>query len=352
MTDLRPDDRDPADRDLRALLHDAVADIEPADRLGEVRRRTRGRAPSRRWLPLLVGAGAVAATVVTAGVVIGALDDDSPTDDAPVAAGSTSPTSEPSTAAAGIYFVGDTASGPRLYREFQTVGATSDPAQKVLLSLQRLTSGPHDPDYTTLWPPRSFASVDVTDDRVVVDLGSPDALAAVAGGPAVGRYGVQQAVYTAEAALKGTRPDTTLPVTFEYDGAPAPTVLGVKVGRLVQRDRGYDVTAPVNISDPGEHLPVDGVLSANGTLATNVSFVDWRLERDGTTVLKGRAQPVDITGADARATLGAPGWKTGDIDVSALPPGDYVFVVTTEVEGQTSDAPPAQFSDTRSITIG
>lgn len=353
MTDMRPDDRDRDD--LRSLLHDAVADVEPADRLGEVRRRTRRRTPSRRWLPILAGAGAVAATVVAAGVVAGALShDDTPTDDTPVAS-SSAPTGEPSTAAAGIYFVGRTATGPRLFREFQTIGATTDASQKVLLSLQRLTTdaGPHDPDYETLWPAGSFSSVEVTDDRVVVDLGSPLALAVGPDGPAFGRFGVQQAVYTAEAALTGTRPDTTLPLAFEYGGAPAPTVLGVEVGELVQRDRGYDVTAPVNISNPGEYLPVDGgVLSADGTMATNVPFVDWRLERDGTKVLEGSAQPVDITGADAHATLGAPGWRTGDIDVSGLPPGDYDFVVTTELEGQTSDAPPVQFSDTRSITIG
>jgi hypothetical protein len=344
MTDMRPDDRDD---ELRSLLHDAVADVAPADRLGEVRRRTRRRAP-RRWAPLLVGAGAVAATVVTAGVVVSALNDDPASDDdTPVAGASTSP-SVPPTAAAGIYFVSDSPTGPRLYREFQSVGATSDPQQRVLMSLQRLTvdAGPHDPDYRTLWPARSFQAIEVADDRIVIDLGNPDALEVGADGTALGRYGVQQAVYTAEAALR-----ETLPVSFEYDGAPARTVLGVKVGVTVPRDRGYDITAPVNISDPGEHLPIDGgVLSANGTMATNVPFVDWRLESAGTTVLEGRAQPVDITGADARATLGAPGWRTGDIDVSALPPGDYVFVVSTELPGQTSDE-TAEFSDTRTITI-
>lgn len=342
MTDMQPDDRD----ELRSLLHDAVAGVEPADRLGEIRRRTRRRTP-RRWAPLLVGAGAVAATVVTAGFVVSALNSNGTDDDTPVADSSTSP-GVPPTAAAGIYFVSDSPTGPRLYREFQSVGAAADPQQKVLLSLQRLTAdaGPKDPDYRTLWPARSFADVEVDDDRIVIDLANPAALAVGAEGTALGRYGVQQAVYTAEAALR-----EALPVSFHYDGEPARTVLGVKVGALVERDRGYDVTAPVNISDPGEHLAVDsGVLSANGTMATNVPFVAWRLERGGTTLRQGRAIPTDITGADASATLGAPGWRTGDIDLSGLPAGDYVFRVTTELQGQTSDE-TVRFSDTRTITV-
>uniref|UniRef100_UPI001C7E59EA hypothetical protein n=1 Tax=Nocardioides stalactiti TaxID=2755356 RepID=UPI001C7E59EA len=47
---------------LRALLHDAVADVEPRDGLADVRRRARRPAPRRRWAPVLLGAGAVAAT--------------------------------------------------------------------------------------------------------------------------------------------------------------------------------------------------------------------------------------------------------------------------------------------------
>ena len=139
------------DERLRALFHDAVSDVEPHDGLGEVRRRTRvRRTSSRRWAPVLVGAGAVAATVVAATFVVNGLDDDPDRDDPPVA--STSPsesTDDPTTAAAGLYFVGDTATGPRLFREFQAVTPTDDPEQKVLIALQRLTIGPRDQDYRT-----------------------------------------------------------------------------------------------------------------------------------------------------------------------------------------------------------
>ncbi|KAA1417761.1 hypothetical protein F0U44_15840 [Nocardioides humilatus] len=346
MSDLSPDRRDD---ELRALLHDAVSDVEPADRLGEVRRRTRTRPTrSRRWAPLLVGAGAVAATVVTAGIVVNTLGDEQSPEDTPVA--SSGPGDGPTTAAAGIYYLGSTTAGPRLYREFQAVGRTSDPSEKVLNALQRLTvdTGPRDPDYDTLWPKGSFAGVEVTDDRVVVALGTPAALTSTET-TALGRYGVQQAVYTAEAAL-----GATLPVAFVWDGAPARTVLGVKVAALVDRDRNHDIAAPVNITDPSEHLAVTGVLEANGTMADDVARVSWILYSnapDEVVVRQGRATPIDITGPDARATLGAPGWETGVIDLAGLEPGTYTFVVSVSEVGQTSDDYPDVFEDTRTITV-
>ncbi|WP_322938352.1 GerMN domain-containing protein [Nocardioides bizhenqiangii] len=334
------------DERLRALLHDAVSDVQPHDGLGEVRRRTRARrTSSRRWAPLLVGAGAVAATVVVATVVVAGVNSDPDSDEEPpVASTSTSgSTSDPTTAAAGLYFVSNTATGPRLFREFQAVTPTDDPEQKVLTALQRLTLEPRDPDYVTLWPAESFDTVRIEDDRVVVELGTTDALEGAAGD---GRFGVQQAVYTAEAAL-GDR----LPVSFELDDEPARRVLGLDVGTLVARDTSFTLTAPVNITDPSEGLLVeDGALSANGTMSTNVRRVEWTLSLDGDSVRQGRATPADVEGPDAQATLHAPGWVTGEIDVSDLAPGEYVFEVTALDVGQTSDA-PAEFSDTRTISI-
>jgi hypothetical protein len=337
--DMSDDDR------MRALFHDAVSDVTPRDGLADVRRRTRARrtTSARRWAPVLLGTGAVAATVVAATFIVNGLSDDD-TDRQPPVAGTSSSTI-PTTSAAGIYFVSDTASGPRLFREFQAIGTTTDPAQRVLLALQRLTDdvGPRDPDYRTMWPADSFAAVRIEDDRVIVELGTEAALQGSAG---IGRYGVQQAVYTAEAALRDA-----LPVAFVWNGQPARQVLGFRVGTTVDRDRSYDVTAPVNITDPAEDLAVeDGTLRANGTMATYIQDVDWALLRGSEVLFDGRAIPIDITGPDARATLGAPGWEIDDVDISDLAPGDYVFVVTVTDIGQTSDQ-TADFSDTRTITV-
>lgn len=338
------------DDQLRALLHDAADGVEPHDRLADLRRRTRARRTSdaRRWAPLLIGGGAVAATVVAATFVVGGLtDDDGEPGDTPVAGTSTS-TGVPPTAAAGLYFLADTPTGPRLYREFQAVTPTSDPEQKILHALQRLTSdtGPRDPDYRTLWPSDAFSAVRVEDDRIVVELGTTAALEPQEAA-ATGLLGVQQAVYTAEAAL-----GDTLPVSFELDGEAVRRVLGARVGALVARDRSFTVTAPVNITDPSESLDVEGdTFAANGTMSTNTRRVSWELlSPTDEVVVAGRAVPIDITGADARATLGAPGWETGPIDVSGLAPGEYVFVVRALDVGQTSDS-PREFSDTRTITV-
>jgi hypothetical protein len=334
------------DERMRALFHDAVSDVEPHDGLAEVRRRTRVRrtSSSRRWAPLLVGAGAVAATVVAAAFVVNGLNSEPDRDEPPVA--STSPsnsTNAPTTAAAGLYFVSHTATGPRLFREFQAVTPTDDPEQKVLIALQRLTLGPRDPDYRTLWPAESFSAVRIDDDRVVIELGTARALE---GKPAAGLFGVQQAVYTAEAALR-----ERLPVSFEWDGQPARQVLGLEVGTVVDRDTSFGITAPVNITNPSEDLLVDGgTLSANGTMSTNTRRVEWTLTLDDVVVAQGRATPVEIEGPDAQATLHAPGWKTEEIDVSDLAPGEYVFKVTALDVGQTTDA-PREFSDTRTIAV-
>jgi len=333
------------DERLRALFHDAVSDVEPHDRLGEVRRRTRvRRTPSRRWAPVLVGAGAVAATMVAGAVVVNGLNDDpARNDDPPVAATSDA---RPITAAAALYFVSDTVTGPRLFREFQAVGIAADAEQKVLLALQRLTVGPRDPDYETLWPADSFGNVRLEDERIVVELGASEALE---GNPADGRFGVQQAVYTAEAALL----DPQLAVSFEWDGEPARQVLGFKVGAVVARDRSFNLTAPVNITNPAEQLAVeDGTLFADGTMATYiVDEVTWSLAPAGGSdaVREGTAEPAETTGSDATATLGSPAWET-EIDVSGLAPGDYVFTVRVTDVGQTSDQ-PSEFSDTRTITV-
>ncbi len=296
------------DERLRALFHDAVSDVEPHDGLGEVRRRTRvRRTSSRRWAPVLVGAGAVAATVVAATFVVNGLDDDPDRNDDPQVAsnGPSSDDEDPITAAAALYFVGDTPTGPRLYREFQAVTPTTDPEQKVLMALQRLTFGPRDPDYGTLWPTDSFSAVQIEDDRIVVELGTEAALEPA--GPTAS-LGLQQAVYTAEGAL-----GDTLPLAFQRNGEPVRTVLGSRVGALVDRNRGFDITAPVNITNPAEQLAVDdGTLLADGTMSANVqSAVTWRLLDNGVVVLEGETTPSDTTGTDAGATLHAPGWETG-----------------------------------------
>ena len=95
------------DDDLRDLLTDAVSDVEPAYRLGEIQARV--HRPARRGWYAAGGAILAAAAVVTA---VSVVNDDGPRRGTPAADAQRT---------AALYFVGDTPAGPRLYREFQKV---------------------------------------------------------------------------------------------------------------------------------------------------------------------------------------------------------------------------------------
>ena len=339
------------EQQLRALLHEAVSDVAPRDGLAEVRRRTRqGRSSSRRWLPVLVGAGAVAATVVVATVAVDGMGDDPAP--GPAAGGSeASEGFDPSQligSATAAYFIGDTPLGPRLYREFQPV-SVGDPEQSLTDAVRLLAvdRGPEDPDYRTVWPAGSFADVRLERSRIVVELGTAEALEAPVGiAPEEQLLGVQQVVYTAEATV-----GESLPVTFEWQGAPAASVLGTDVPARVDRNRDL-ITAPVNISDPAEGTEItEESFVAGGSMADTVDEVRWRIADAGWAPDGSSLEFIEGVAAPAPDPAPfAPGWTTEPIDITGLAPGEYLFVVETEQAGQTSDS-PALFTDTRTFTV-
>ena len=332
---------------LRRLLDEAVADVRPADRLGEIRRRTAQRRRSgRRWLPVVVGAGVATAAVVGGVAGLGSLSS-GPTDrdDAPAASPGTQLVQ-----ATAVYFVGDTPDGPRLFREFQPLPAEAA-VDAIDQALSRVdpTGGPADPDYRTLWPAGAFADVTVGSDRITVTLGSEEALDRPAGVSArEARLGVQQVVYTADAAVA-----RTLPIAFEHDGAPARRVLGVEVEELIERDRQYDVLSPVNVSDPAEGTVVEGdVLRVRGTTTESVDSVTWQVETAGGTDDVQQGIGAGTFGGEVTETpaeTGGMGWEA-DIDLTHLDPGEYRLVVTVRGTGQTTDR-PGRYRDTRTFVV-
>ena len=120
------------EHDLGDLLKDAVSEIEPRRGLDEIQART-SRSHRRTWVW-----GAVAAVAATAATVAGVtvLTDEAPRQVGGTPAASTSadptptqavPSSTPSDSPTGavaaggalpVYYVGETPSGPRLFREF------------------------------------------------------------------------------------------------------------------------------------------------------------------------------------------------------------------------------------------
>lgn len=302
------------DEDLRRLLSDAVADIDPRDGLGAIRRRTT-RPPRRRargWPLLVLGAGTATAAVVGTVALVGSLG--SPADQAPAG-----PPEEPADAVA-AYFVGQTPVGPRLFREFQAISPADEEAPLALAALRLLESdaGPLDPDYTTGWADGSFTAVSVGTGRIDVLLA--DRVDPLPAGPAA-----QQAVFTVQAAL-----GRSLPVAFS---TPEGTL---DVGGRASVGRDTALLAPVNVTDPVEGHTVDDLLTVRGVVSpagTAPAAVDWELlDVDDEPVVSGSAPVAD------RA------WEqtTSIADVGA---GTYVLRVRVPTPGG------APATDTRTVTV-
>ncbi|MEI5674530.1 MULTISPECIES: Gmad2 immunoglobulin-like domain-containing protein [unclassified Nocardioides] len=297
--------------DLHALLDDAVADVEPADRLGEIRART--RRPARRPGRYAVGAAvlATAATVATVATVV--VVTDGPASDPEVAAGP-----DPSVLVP-VYFVGETPRGARLFREFDRVPGDDRGAAALAL----LQAEPSDPDYRTAWQPGSLLDVTLTNGTIVVRLGTG------APGGADGDLSVQQVVHTVQAALQSR--------------APVQLVLrdGDLVDRPVTARPALDVLSHVNISDPTEGRVVSGSFTARGVASSPEATVPWELRRGDEVVRDGFAT------AEGWLDRLYP-WET-TVDVSGLEPGEYTFVTRTADES--GGEGPGPDVDTRTVVV-
>jgi hypothetical protein len=296
--------------DLSTLLHDAVSDVEPADRLDEIRARTASpsRAAARPWF---YAAGATVLATAATMAAFAVLDHDDGGDPGPSHHGH-----DQQTQLVAVYYVGDTPQGPRLYREFDVV-PDGDPLQA---ALDRIEQPASDPDYRTSWATGSFGRVTVDEDSIDVELGVNDLSDDLA---------VQQVVYTLQAAAR-----ERLPVWFWLDGqrGNAPYTAAPE----------NDVLSLVSISDPAEGNEYEGSFIARGRANSFEATVPWEI-RDGDTVVeKGSAMAAAAEGERLYP------WEV-TIDVSDLEPGTYTFVAMTD---DPSDGEgPGPFTDTRTIVV-
>lgn len=295
MTTPRPD--------LSDLLHDAVSDVEPADRIDEIRDRV-GSSPGGAARPWWYAAGGVVlatAAALTAFAVVGG--DGTPAGDHD---GHVATPSETQVVAA--YFVGDTERGPRLFREFDEVPA-GDPLQA---ALDRIEQPASDPDYRTPWTETSFGEVRVHDDVIHVDVQD-----AVLDDP----LAVQQVVYTLQGAL----------------GERLPVSLGDTDHRA---EPWQDVLNHVSISDPAEGEAYEGFMIARGRAYSFEATVGWEIrDEDGRVVLEGSTTAADSTRLAA--------WETR-IDLAELASGSYTFEARTD---DPTVEPPGPDTDTRTIIV-
>lgn len=303
--------------------------------------------------PLRRTATAVAAATLSLGLLAACGDDDpSPTAGDPTTAtseasdptnGTTatddptvseSATDSPAPKVVPVYYVGDTPQGDRLFREF-TQSAGVDP---LVAAAAAVTAGdPVDPDYRTSWPSGRFASVEQADGAIVVGVDDEAWLQRGDLDRGQARLAVQQLVYTLQGAV-GDR----LPVKVEYDGRPAPTLLGVPIGAGLKAAPQLDVLALVNITEPAEGTVVSGTITATGRASSFEATVPWSLEDStGKQVLQGS------TTADGWVDKLYP-WEV-EIDVSDLPPGKYTFIARTDDPSNGEGGGPTE--DTKRITI-
>ncbi len=327
--------------DLRALLDEAVADVEPHHGLDEIRARTASTHSRRPWV---WGAGAAvlatAATVAAVAVIGGGpgTTDAGPgfsagSSTSPTGAGPTSATDLPgrSDGMLPVYFVGDTGAGPRLFRELHPEpagGRTLD------VAVDEAVSGrAQDPDYRTPWPEgTTLQRAQLSEGVLSVDLSGVHAERPSGMTQDEAELALQQLVHTAQAVVQ-----QPLPITFLVDGKPTSTLLGVPTAQPVRAAAADDVLAPVSVSSPADGATVSSPFDVTGQAAAFEANVQWELMQGGTVVKRG------ATTAEECCTL-----SPYSFEVTA-PPGDYTVVVHDEDPSGGEGHPPSQ--DTKRIQV-
>jgi hypothetical protein len=236
-----------------------------------------------------------------------------------------------------VYYVGETARGPRLYREFHRTTAANRGEAAIA---EAVTAQPQDPDYRQVWPDgtsvRAF-HFDGTGDSglITVDL---------AGGPAslkdrpagmdadTAQMAVQQLVYTAQAVTQ-----TRAPVRLLLDGQRTDSVLGVPASEPLSNGEEMSTLALVWIIDPAQDAQVTSPFTVSGLASTFEANVLWELKQNGKVVAEGH------TTADEAFTMSPYSFK-----VQAAP-GHYTLVVHDSDESGGEGFPP--FEDTKQITV-
>lgn len=345
---------------LRLLLRDAVSDVHPEPALEAIRRRTRGSAAVRRLRPVL----AVTAAAATVAAIVGGitLANQPATTTPPVTKVAGPPTAGVPTGtptdsrspyqdfvpkAEGIYYVGDTPRGPRLYREFQSVLVSPRfaPLSSVVMRAlgQDALDGPvpRDPDYRTLWPSGTKVdqtTIGVPQPTISLTNDSTDLAVRPAGMTAqAAELSVQQLVYTVQAAKQNREP-----VRFQINQKDTPTLLGVDVSQPVPAAPQVTVLALVSVTEPAEGAVVTGSFRAQGVASSFEANVPWEIRQGSVVVMSGAST---ASGWIGRLYP----WTTDPIDVSGLAPGSYTFVALTDDPSGGAGAGPT--SDTRTIVV-
>lgn len=241
-----------------------------------------------------------------------------------------SPSATPSSqeAALALYWVGDTAKGFRLFREFKKVAVGEDPIRTAVQTL--FSSSPQDGDYTNLWPATSKVnSVRIEEGMATIDI-SPGKLNV---GAEAEMRAIDQLVWTATAANPAIKQ-----VKILINGKEAESLAGhVDLTEPFARGLTYEVLADIWILSPVEGQKVDNDVVVEGVATTFEANVAWRLLKGGQTVKSG------ATTAGEAAPARAP-WT---ISFTDLAPGEYLI---TAAEYSAKDGSLVT-QDTKAFTV-
>jgi spore germination protein GerM len=325
----------PSDSDLRGILDDAVSDVHPEGGTDQIRARA-ARPSATRWVPITLAAAAATAVVIGGGTWLAQQQSSSPPaagPGSPQAPTSQAPTSEAPatrTVSVPVYYVGETANGPRLFPEQVRLTDVSGTSLQAAVDAL-VTHEPADPDYRGF--PSDWGTVRATlADRVItIDLSD--------------QHGISELTKEAQAAyvqaMVWTATDVAghdLAVQFRVDGKPvADPFAGDAAGGPVQRASEDSVLSPVIVDSPAQGATVPTTFTVEGRAATFEANVVWELMRGDTTVRQG------FTTAEECCTLAPYSFKV------TAPPGDYTLVVHDTDESDGEGVGTSQ--DTKDITV-
>jgi hypothetical protein len=325
------------DDQIRALLDDAVSEVQPRPGLDSIRARTAAPSqPPRRWA--WAAGGAVVATAATVAVVAvlgtgpaGRSADPGFADRAPTPTGQSDGRDANAEQPVPVYYLGATNLGQRLFREFHRAPVGDHALDRAVEDA--VTGAADDADYGTGWPSgTTLQRAQLSDGVLSVDLSGPVRDRPEGMSAATARLALQQLVYTAQGVVR----DRT-PVTFLVDGRPAATVLGVPSGRPVPNASSDEVLAQVWVTTPAEGASLTSPFTVDGVAAAFEANVQWELRRGDTVVERG------FTTAQECCTM-----SPYRFTVTAQP-GEYTLVVHDE--DASGEHPEGLWQDTKRVTV-
>lgn len=316
--------------DLRRLLDDAVSDVHPEGGVDEIRARAY-RPSATRWVPITLAAAAAMVVVIAGGYWLAQRQpsNNPPAAGTPRAPASEAPAETGRTVDTTVYYVGATASGPRLFPEARRVTDTTESDVQVAVN-EALSGTPKDPDYESAWPlPGTTAKVTTSGSLITVDLTLGSTTVDLEKG--AGERALQALVWTADAAA-----GADLPVQFIVDGQGG-DLLGVDASGPIQKASADSVLSTVLIESPTEGATVPTRFTVTGRAATFEANVVWELKRGRATVRNG------FTTAQECCTLAPYSFTV------TAPPGDYTLVVRDTDESDGEGIGTTQ--DTKAVTV-